>query len=236
MQKSLLPDRFRILSGSTLKLIAVFSMLLDHAALILAPVLPFLKLPLIGTGWSLYFILRKVGRISFPLFCFLTSEGLSHTRNRVRYLGQLLLFALLSEVPYDLMVCKSFFSMERQNIFFTLLFGGLLITVYDSTLSHLKKAGLMLFVLLLSNALKVDYGLSGVALIFLLYLLRDKPAAQAILSYPLLSGGIAAFAAFVPIQLYNGQRGFIRGKIMKYFFYVFYPAHILILLLIRSLL
>lgn len=235
MQKSLLPDRFRILSGSMLKLIAVISMLLDHSALILAPALPILKLALPGSDWTLYFILRKLGRLAFPIYCFLIGEGLAHTKDRKGYLLRLLVFAALSEVPFDLMVRNKLFHLGGQNVFFTLLLGALLICIFESAKPELLKATLMFAVLVAAGLLNVDYGITGTVLIFLIYLLRNHPAAQAIVSYPLLSGGIAAFAAFLPINLYNGKRGFIRGGFLKYCFYIFYPAHMLILLLIRHL-
>lgn len=235
MQKSLFPDRFRILSGSMLKLIAVISMLIDHSALILVPALPILGFTLPGTDWTLYFILRKLGRLAFPIYCFLIGEGLAHTGNRKGYLLRLLIFAVLSEVPFDLMVRDSLFHFAGQNVFFTLLLGAMLICMFESAKPELVKAIGMFAVLVAAGLLNVDYGVLGVVLILVIYLLRSHPAAQAIVSYPLLTGGIAAFSAFLPINLYNGKRGFIRGGFLKYCFYIFYPAHMLLLLLLRYL-
>lgn len=239
MQKSLFPRRWCIFSGSVLKLIAVIAMLVDHTALVLRDVFPALTVPLLtvfGKELTLYFLLRRIGRLAFPIYCFLIAEGFAHTRNRLRYLAQLLLFALLSEIPFNLILSGTLLYPGGQNVFFTLFFGGLMIFLYEYAQEDFRKAVWMLLVLMVAAVANADYGLKGVALILLIYVFRSKPTLQVVLSYPLLSGGIAAFAAFLPIHLYNGQRGFIRSKVLKYAFYVFYPAHMLILTLIRSLL
>ena len=213
----------KIFSGSMLKLLAVVTMLIDHGALIFSAWLPTQTVT----------VLRQVGRLAFPIFCFLAAEGYVHTRNKKRYAFSLLLFALISEVPFDLMLSGNWFYMGKQNIYFTLFFGVLMMFFYENAEGRLKKALLMLCVGVTTLLFDVDYGIRGVLLIFLLYVLREQPFAKTALAYPLLSGGWAAFAAFIPINLYNGKRGFIRGPWLKYSFYVFYPAHILILILIR---
>lgn len=217
-------ENWKCLSGSALKLLAAITMLIDHGALIFSAFL---------TGQVVY-VLRQVGRLAFPIFCFLAAEGYVHTRNKKRYAWSLLLFALISEVPFDLMLRGSL-SLDNQNIYFTMFFGVLMMFFYENT-DGLKRALLMLCVGVTTILLDVDYGIRGVLLIFLLYVLRGKPFAKTALAFPLLSGGWAAFAAFIPINLYNGKRGFIQTSWLKYSFYVFYPAHILLLLLIRSLL
>lgn len=218
-------ENWKCLSGSALKLLAVITMFIDHGALIFSAFL---------SGRVVY-VLRQVGRLAFPIFCFLAAEGYVHTRNKKRYAWSLLLFALLSEVPFDLMLSGNWFYMGKQDIYFTLFFGVLMMFFYENT-DGVKKALLMLCVGVTTILLDVDYGIRGVLLIFLLYVLREQPFAKTALAFPMLSGGWAAFAAFVPINLYNGKRGFIQKPWLKYSFYVFYPAHILILLLIRSLL
>ena len=125
--------KFKILSGSTLKLIAVISMLIDHIALVLGPELEFLTASLLTVGGrdiTCYYIMRRIGRLAFPIFCFLITEGFAHTRNPKRYALRLLIFALLSEVPYNLMVGQTLFYTARQNIYFTLLLGLLFVLVH----------------------------------------------------------------------------------------------------------
>lgn len=229
-------SRINFLSGSMLKLLAVMAMLLDHTALILGGELHLFTTPwftLGGTTVTLYFVMRKIGRLAFPLFCFLITEGFSHTRSQKRYALQLLLFAFVSEVPFDLMLSGRMFDFSHQNIFFTLFFGVLLLYALQNVSNELLKTVAMFTVAAVATIANIDYGLKGVLLILLLHLLKNRPVSQALLAYPLLSGGIPALCAFVPINLYNGNRGFIRSKALKYAFYVFYPVHILVLLIIK---
>lgn len=225
-------SRFRILSGSALKLIAVISMLVDHSGLVFAQVLPFMTVPflaIMGKNITVYYIARKIGRLAFPIYCFLIGEGFVHTGNRKKYICKLFLFAVLSEVPFDLMVSGALFDAAKQNVFFTLLFGVLLIYFLENTNDGLKKAVSMLAVIAAAAFLRSDYGVQGAVLILLMYIFRNQRAVQAVAAYPLLSGGTAAFASFIPINMYNGKRGFIRSEVQKLFFYLFYPLHMLLL-------
>ena len=118
-------------------------------------------------------------------------------------------------------------------MFFTLFFGALLIYTAEHLRAEWAKALALLAVLYAALFLRTDYGAAGAALILLLYLFRTHPALQAALALPLLSGQVAALAAFVPINMYNGQRGFIQSNALKYAFYLFYPLHILLLVWIK---
>ena len=237
MNNRISPDRLGCLSGSWLKLIAVISMLIDHSAHILWTGDPAFRVPLFvfgGMEFTGYFILRKIGRIAFPIFCFLLAEGYQHTRDRRKYGRDLLIFALLSELPFNLMSGGTLWYPEKQNVFVTLFLGFVFLYVYDLEWNELRKIAAFLILSLVAVLAKADYGLPGALLVLLLYALRQRPALRMILAYPLLSGGIAAFAAFIPISLYNGQRGFIRGKGLKYAFYLFYPVHILLLWMVKN--
>ena len=121
-------------------------------------------------------------------------------------------------------------------MFFTLFLGLLLIHIHESKHKQLIKFLAMAAVGVIATFLTVDYGLTGVLLVLIIYLFQNTPSVQALIAYPLLSGGFAAWAAFVPINLYNGKRGFIKSPLLKYTFYIFYPAHILILVGIYYLL
>lgn len=238
MEKSILPDKLLILSGSGLKLIAIGLMLIDHFASMLLPVLPALKMPLLafaGKQLTLYTLMRLMGRMSFPIFCFLIAEGFAHTRNKVKYGLRLLVFAVVSEIPFNLMKNSSLFYFGMQNIFFTLFFGVALLYILEKVTHPAKKALYMAMVLVLTVVLRTDYNLRGVLLILLLYILRERPVEKTVLALSFLSN-IAAFGAFVPINMYNGQRGFVRSRILQYSFYVFYPVHILLLFAIKMLL
>ena len=226
----------RILSGSVLKLIAVITMLIDHTGYVFYA-FPAFREPLftaLGETVTIYFILRKIGRLAFPIYCFLIGEGLIHTRNPIKYLLRLLIFAILSEIPFNLMVSGQLLCPEHQNVFFTLLLGALSVYIYRSARHNLLKIALMLAVLGISTVLEADYGAPGVVVILLIYALRGHTLVQAIAGYPLFSGGIYAVAAFIPIHMYNGQRGFIKHPVLKYAFYLFYPAHMLLLVAIKQ--
>lgn len=130
-----------LLSGSTLKWIALLTMLIDHmgAVLLECGVVQAYNLNLptaFSYETSLFFfqadrIIRQIGRISFPIFCFLLVEGFHYTSNRKKYALRLFLFALLSEIPFDLALQGTVLEFGYQNVMFTLLFGFL-------TLSHGK--------------------------------------------------------------------------------------------------
>lgn len=228
-------SQYRVLNGSHLKLIAVIAMFIDHFAMILGDALPVLQMPILAS-YTLYFCMRKIGRLAFPLFCFLLTEGFVHTGNRLRYCSNLLAFALLSELPYNIIHSGNLLYPNAQNIFFTLLLGLLVLCLLESPWQLGYKLLILLPGVLLVPYLNVSYGRNGVLLILLIYALRQRPLLRGLLSLPLLSGGYAAWLAFIPISLYNGKRGFIRGKALKYAFYAFYPAHLLLLYGIRLLL
>lgn len=234
----ILPSKYKIISGSTLKLIAVISMLIDHTAHILRADVSFMRFSLFSIGErniTVYYIMRMLGRIAFPIFCFLIAEGVANTKNIKKYMARLFIFAVISEIPYNLMSGGNILHIAKQNIFFTLFFGALMIWTHSNVNVKLTKLLLMSLIAAMAILLRVDYGLQGVLLIFLMHLLKQYPAAQIVFAYPLLSGSIMAMSSFVPISMYNGERGFIKTGAVKYIFYFFYPVHILVLILIKHL-
>ena len=236
---SVFPEKCRILSGSSLKVIAIVTMLIDHiGAVLLSMYQPALNVlfTLFGREYSVYLIFRDIGRVAFPIFCFLLLEGFRHTRSRFRYGRNLLLFALISEIPWNLMFTNTL-HYERQNVFFTLSLGYLAFCVIE----HFKdKRAIQLFFLLgllvISVFLKADYGWRGYIFLLIMYYMRNDKTGQTILGSCWLYYEWRACFAFLSINLYNGERGFIQGKIGKYFFYWFYPVHIIGLVVIRQIL
>lgn len=248
------------LSGCWLKVIAVITMLIDHtAATILEEMLMQLPEwgPIDNANWdqwyTLYLVLRGIGRMAFPIYCFLLVEGFTHTRSRARYALRLLVFALISEVPFDLALNGEFFTLNYNNVFFTLLIGLLTITAVDfireklaaeaeigrnTTWKDVLRLVLTVAVLLLGGAmaeivLRCDYGACGVLAIFALYVFRQRRMAGFALAVAILGVlsstlEFAALLMLIPIYFYDGT----RGRQMKYFFYAFYPVHLLILALI----
>ncbi len=226
-------------SGSALKWFAVLIMLVDHigACLLEVFVLNYYGVsPLAGRIDNLYFwlsldsVLRGIGRAAFPIFCFLLVEGAVHTRSPRKYLLRLASFALISEIPFDLALHNQPFYWGTQNVFFTLLAGLLVIQAFQSSPGQEWRGMLALAVLGAAAELcGTDYGAIGVAVIAVMYLLRERFWAASVLSLILLvllaRIEIFSIPAFLILALYNGK----RGRQPKYFFYVFYPVHLLIL-------
>lgn len=230
------PERFRILSGSALKIIALFTMFIDHTASILLRNLDFAVTPfceIFGKKISIYFLCRLVGRISFPIYAFLITEGYIHTSNKKRYGINLLIFAIISELPWNLEHTGTL-HCSNQNVFFTLFFGYVGICAADRYINDNKHLILSLFGLLaLSLIFNADYGSYGFAFIVFLYISRNQKVIQAVIGSCFLPSRWKSGLAFIPINMYNGKRGFIKGKIFKYTFYLAYPLHMIILFVIK---
>ncbi|MCD8098448.1 MAG: conjugal transfer protein TraX [Lachnospiraceae bacterium] len=234
-------NRFGI-SGSELKWIAVITMAIDHLGACILE-----NFVLNGNGnsplgsifagqWGVIHafdrILRCVGRVSFPLFCFLLVEGFFHTRDVKRYAMRLGLFALLSEIPFDLALRGKAFVWSCQNVYFTLLIGLLTIWFMEG---QKERRWLQLPGFLVgcgaAYLLHTDYDVFGIALIAFLYLLREQRLVQSVGGALLcLWEEWSAIFAFALTYLYNGR----RGRQSKWFFYCFYPAHLLLYYLIGA--
>ena len=255
------------ISGSTLKLIAVISMLIDHTgATVFRAILNQSAIttdPFWFEFWkNVYACSRSIGRIAFPIFCFLIVEGFAHTRNVWNYAFRMFLFALLSEIPFDLALKGSWYNPDKQNVYFTLLI-GLLVLIGLSLIEKLAgnflsyeacsqtvrpqkrcqkfcifllqtavSALIILGGMRLASVIDTDYNFKGVFLIALLYLVQHYIRSPETSRSSLCLAGAMAVAwelpapiGFLPVYLYNGTRG-LR---IKYFFYWFYPVHLLIL-------
>lgn len=237
----------RGIPGSTLKVIAIAFMVVDHIGVVLlAPLIQgnitsdssydywVLGYELLG-----YELLRCAGRIAFPIFCFLLVEGFLHTRSRSSYAARLLLFATLSEIPFDLAVSNQLFDLSGQNVFFTLLIGlGALAGLERYSGKALMQGLSVLAACGLAILLQTDYSAMGVLLMVLLYAFRGRnypllPAALLVLLSGLIyQNEYFGVLAFLPLYFYNGKRG-PGGTIVKFLFYAFYPAHLFIFYLIR---
>ena len=227
------------MSGAALKRIAVITMLVDHIGVALFYIFTsrYDGSAAFAGADMIYQTLRIVGRTSFPLFCFLLVEGFLHTSGVGKYLGRLFLFALLSEVPFDFAFYDSVWDVTMQNVFFTLFFGVLAMTVLrrSEEKGTLWKTAGWIGALLCAGAahlLRTDYSWKGVVLILVLYMLRRQRVLSCLAGYAamcILLKDSWGFPAFFLIERYNGQ----KGKGSKYFFYVFYPVHLLVLAGIR---
>lgn len=230
------------LNGNQLKLIAVLSMLLDHIGYILRVGLE--QEPGIATGNLLYDYARPVllltGRIAFPIFAYLLMEGFYHTRNRKNYILRVGIFGLISEIPFNLFLSGSPFYSGHQNVFLTFFLGLCMMAAIEAIRRHIfGEPGLMMQLAVVVAAcglawiLKTDYQYCGIMLIAIFYWFRENPRWQCLLGFIwqinfetglLLRSGL--LISFLLLFLYNGERG--KRKI-GYFFYIFYPVHLLVL-------
>lgn len=234
-------ERSRGLDGGTLKCIAAALMLTDHVGAILLPEV---------------LALRCVGRLAFPIFAFFIAEGYAHTRNFGRYFRRLAILAVVSEIPFNL-ENGAVFDLTRQNVLFTfclalLTLRGLEALGRERGFGRWAGCGLVLAAgFAAGELLRTDYGGWGVVTVALLQLCRDGKYAKlwlllamaavnglgmGSLTMPVFGGEmpiqIFAVAALPVIWLYNGQAG---PKGLRRAFYVFYPAHLLVLEGIRTL-
>ena len=237
--------KIKILNSNSLKILAMILMLLDHLWATIVP----------GNQW-----MTNIGRMAFPIFAFLIVEGFIHTSNFKKYLKRLFIFALISEIPFNLIYTGSMIFPFHQNVLFTLLLGFLCINEIDKmkkTISFKSRFGsslkILLF-LLVSIVGFVDYGLTGVLTIIVFFVFRDCKLSwlweliSLILLYIVFFKGqsvivnIGSFEYFlslqgigilslIPIWFYNGTKG-KKNKFIQYAFYLFYPVHMLAIYLI----
>lgn len=176
---------------------------------------------------------RYIGRVAFPIFCFLLTEGVYYTHDIHRYMLRLGIFAVISEVPYDLAFHGEILEFEGQNVFFTLFLGVMLLYLLEKGGEWPVKIMEVLMFMWIAVMLRTDYSFKGILLISMFYFLREyrwvSLAGGALWNF-LWNNPIQEYGVFsvIPLALYNGE----RGRSMKYFFYVFYPLHLMILFLI----
>ena len=231
----------RTLSAAALKRIALVSMLLDHAAAVLYPAS--VKAHARLFRWRTYLGLRCIGRLAFPIYAFLLAEGFYHTRSRGKYLLRLGVFALLSELPFDLAFRGVWLEWEHQNVFCTLFLGlaalWLFTAITGGDARDLRRTALGLLAVAALAALawfaKTDYGAWGVLVVWSMGAFHAEPRRRALVSGALLLGSspleACSFVDYWLFSLYNGQ----RGRQNKVLFYFFYPGHLLLLCLLRYL-
>ena len=213
-----------------LKILALVTMFCDHFAVVF----------LIPRS-DPYMVLRSVGRLAFPIYAFLLVEGFYHTRSVKRYAARLAVFALVSEIPFNLALSGRLWYWHAQNVYFTLVIGLLMVAAMDWLIHRGMRWQAMAAGLLAAAAamvLRTDYDASGVLVIFFFYLYRQEKAAMCIAVSAVLVlfiGGLECFGilALIPILLYNGQKG--AARINKFVFYGFYPVHLLLLWLVSRL-
>lgn len=218
------------LNMNQLKLIAMMLMLIDHFAYMMIE----LGVGASGNWYLIDRIMRGMGRAAFPIFCFTIVEGFQRTKDAGAYLKRLLLFALISEIPFDLAFRRSLVDFSFQNVFWTLAFGLFAMMLYENReISPWKRMFGLLVCFWVPQMVHTDYSMYGVLTMFLMYLFRKEPIKAGLAGYIVLllqnPGEKWAIFGFLLILLYNGR----RGKGNKYIYYLFYPAHLLLLVFLK---
>ena len=230
-------------SSALLHIMAMAFMLCDHLWGTIVP----------GNDW-----LTCIGRLAFPIFAFLLVEGYFHTKNLRKYVKRLLVFAVLSEIPFDLAMGSRIFYPIHQNVLWSFLISIGLIHWNEKVKE--KQVWKRVFVVIASVCIGyigglitfVDFYNAGILTVLVFYYFRNKKwwcyAAQLVclwyINFELLGGYsyevqmfgethfIArqgiAVLALIPIWLYQGKQGY-HSSGWQYFCYAFYPLHLLIL-------
>jgi len=218
------------MNRNMLKIIAVITMLIDHIGYFLM---------------DNNIIMRIIGRLAFPIFAFFIAEGMKYTRSRKRYILTLLIFALVSQIPYGFLC-----GFYKLNILFTFIIAIILILLienYNKTpLFSTAFFTLITLVTFIAGFFGViDYGIFGVGLVLVFYFIKNgwlKYLLSAgvlillVLFQILVYGvnayniiGLFALVSLLVLLLYNGQKGRVN---LKYLFYIFYPLHLIVILCI----
>ncbi len=232
-------------TSADLKMIAMGTMAIDHMAV------AWIYMYGYGTDpvWSKVGIaMRLVGRMAFPLYGFLLVQGFLHTRNQTAYFLRVLGLAVISEIPFNLVVSGKIFWIRAQNTLVLLAIAllclkglsvyqktdassendpsAVLITSVPASAVFMAAAGMAL-----AEIFRADYGAAGILFILAMYWFRNCPekrtiagAATLALAEGVFYGGTACAALFF-LNRYNGE----RGKYLGFFPYLFYPVHLLIL-------
>ncbi len=228
----------KCLSNFDLKLIAIITMTIDHIGVVF--------------GTPFYNLLRAVGRLSFPIFAFLLTEGYVHTKSFSKYFLRLLVLAVISEIIYDYVFYERFIYLGANNIFFTLALGLFTLFLLDKSRCLVKRyfkdkidliiilpiTYLLIVVImgLIAEFLSFSYGMLGILIISFFYLFKNNFLLMVIsvsISTLILGEPMQYFSLFSLILIYFYNKKL--GKKCKMFFYLYYPLHILVLGLIKML-
>ena len=229
------------MSSFVIKIIAIITMCLDHISHVI-------DMP----------VLNIIGRAAFPLFAFQLVIGYIHTKNIEKYVKRLLIFAIISQIPYSLLFQETGGGL---NVFFTLALGIITMFIFDQEkIKPIYKALIIGVILIIAEVINVDYKALGVLLIFAIYVIYKDCIKRTdtknsyfenklLLSTIMLMFSVSRFVEYINMikletliayigctflptfimLMYNGK----KGPSLKYFFYLFYPVHLIILVLLN---
>lgn len=212
-----------------LKIIGVITMLFDHVGDAIIGKFSFCNL---------------IGRIAFPIFAFQAVQGYIYTKDFKKHMLKLFIFACISQIPFMLFLSTFTEEILTLNIFFTLFLGLLALFVYDKCKNKVLGFLFVILTSIIAYFIHVDYGTFGILLMFCFYFFKDKKGSMAIttivlcflrfvpdiiathvLWYIYIQCAIFTALSLIFILFYNKN----EGPKAKYFFYIFYPLHLLIL-------
>ena len=227
--------KIQILNGAQLKYIAFLSMLIDH----INKALIWPNLQGDGILSTISSVFDVIGRIAFPLFSFFIVEGFFRTHDKKKYFLNLLIFAFISEIPYDMFSSKVILEFRLNNVLFSLALSLITIWILDVFRNRYEKnlgkawiffsIPLLTIMYFVSDFVSGDYDFHAIMTAFVFYILYDRPLAGAICAYLTIVSEVWSILGFGLTVLYNGEKG-IQNKIFNY---LFYPVHLLILGLMR---
>ena len=227
----------RFLPQEALKLLACLLMFVDHFAYA-------------GYAGAYYTEFRIIGRLAFPIFCFLLSQGFLHTHSRKKYILRLAVGAVLAELPYNLLRTRHLFSIDHQSVMVTLLLAFIMAMLMEKIQEKPFRLLLLPVFFLIAHFLNTDYGGGGILIVSIFLLTEKLPYKHLVQTGLLLLAQffissrkldffgimvpIQLFAVFamVPIALYSGRK-VTKSPVLQWAFYLFYPVHMLILVLFR---
>lgn len=222
------------INNSLLKWIAIISMITDHLAVMITEHIPM----------QVYYVMRGVGRLAFPIFCFLLVEGFINTKSFGKYFIRVVVFAVLSQIPYNILRYGNIIGGGYFNILFT--FSVTLVVLYILARCKMNriKGFLVAFITIVASMtvtylLNFEYSYKCILLAVLFYYTGRNISYQAVknvgaVAILYLNCGMVDLAAPLSlffINAYNGE----KGKFPKWFGYVFYPLHLLLFGLVRIL-
>ena len=237
--------KYKKIDAITLKYLAMFMMLLDHLWATIVP----------GNDWMNY-----IGRLAFPIFAFQIVEGYFHTKDYKQYLKRLFIFALISEIPFNLMASGSYIYPFGQNVIFTFVYGIVSIHAIEEIIKHnhvVKNVAKVLLMMILSIITFPDYNLMGYLTVLLFYVTRNMQYAWLYqlagmiylnwYSFKGLTIYVEAFGKTIPVLVqsfailsllliwqYNGESG-NQNPMLRKLAYWFYPLHMLVIYLISRI-
>lgn len=209
-------------------------------------------------GYSqLTLVLSTLALIAPPVFFFFIAEGYRYTSSRKNYAKRLLLFALITQIPFSLLNYNSIFTFKELNIFFTLFLGLMSIVLWESGLPLPYRIIGVILIDGVTVLLGCEWQIFAVPMILVFHIFTDDPKRRFIwylglcifhqfmyggmsiyvfMSFGFILGiGCMLFAYALTTVFYSGEKG-CHAKLSGQFFYVFYPAHLAVIYVIVPIL